>query len=159
MKSKLTHWQRLGWLGSLAGFLVVFPVVAQNANFGSMTLGAGGGSASTDGFTAGFFPLHNIASRDRKGLVCTGYAAEAPDHLLELQQDFSTLTIQVNSEGHDTTLLVQGPDGSIRCGQDTDRRNLDAFIQDEGWSAGTYRIWVGTHQQGQQRNYTISISQ
>jgi hypothetical protein len=76
-----------------------------------------------------------------------------------LQQDFASLTLQVNSGSNDTNLLIQGPDdGTVRCGEDTDRRNPDARIQAQNWSAGTYRIWVGAHDQGQRYNYTLSVS-
>ncbi|PSN17680.1 hypothetical protein C7271_16465 [filamentous cyanobacterium CCP5] len=147
-------------MGLLASLLVVPPVFAQSANFASLSVGPGSPSASTNGYTAGFFPLSNIAGRDRQGNVCTGFATQAPDHILVLQQDMASLAIQVDSGGNDTTLMIQGPeDGTIRCGQDTSRRNTDARIADENWRAGTYRIWVGTHTQGQRYSYTLSTSQ
>lgn len=147
-------------MGVLASLLVVPPVIAQNANFGSLSLGNDTSEARADGYTAGFFPLSNIAGRDRSGNICSGYAAETPDHILVLQQDVASLTVRVNSGGHDTTLLIQGPrDSAVRCGQDTSRRNPDASVTGEGWAAGTYRIWVGTHAQGQRYTYTLSASQ
>lgn len=143
-------------LGALASLVAISPGLAQSANFGSVTVGSSGGSV--EGYTAGFFSLSNIAGRDRNGNICAGYADETPDHIMVLQQDMPSLSVQVNSGGNDTTLLIQGPGGSVRCGQDTDRRNPDARVADEGWSAGSYRVWVGTHAQGQQYNYRLIVS-
>jgi hypothetical protein len=82
-----------------------------------------------------------------------------PDHILTLQSDFPSLTITVDS-GEDTTLLVQGPnDNSIRCGQDISRSNLDAQVVDSNWQAGTYRIWVGAHEQGQRFSYSLTVQE
>ncbi|HIK45311.1 MAG TPA: hypothetical protein IGR64_10550 [Leptolyngbyaceae cyanobacterium M65_K2018_010] len=77
---------------------------------------------------------------------------------MTLQEDFAQLTIRVDSGGNDTTLLIQGPtDNLIRCGEDTDRRNPDAQVQGQNWSAGIYRIWVGSHHQGQRYSYTLIV--
>lgn len=147
-------------LGGLLGLVGAAPALAQNANFGSITLGGASLNGSAQGHTAGFFALSDIAGRDKNGNICAGFAASTPDHILVLQQDFSSLTLQVSSGGNDTTLLVQGPnDNTIRCGDDTDRRNLDATVQDGSWAAGTYRVWVGTHDQGQRYSYTLNVSQ
>jgi hypothetical protein len=134
------------------------PTSAQQANFDSLTLSGASPSASVSGFTTGIFALSNIAGRDRNGTICTGFADTNPDHIMVLQQDFAALTLQVNSGGNDTSLLIQGPnDGTVRCGEDIDRRNPDARVQDQGWSAGTYKIWVGSHSQGQTYDYSLSV--
>jgi hypothetical protein len=76
-----------------------------------------------------------------------------------LENDFSSLTLTVDS-GEDTTLLIQGPDdNTIRCGQDISRSNPDAEISDDNWSAGTYRVWVGTHNQGERFSYTLTAEE
>ncbi|MGB3202620.1 MAG: hypothetical protein WBA99_17065 [Nodosilinea sp.] len=146
-------------VASLAmGTVVALPTLAQQANFESFTLSESTPTASVSGFTNGISALSNLAGRDRNGTICTGFADTNPDHTMVLQQDIAALTLQVNSGGNDTSLLVQGPDGTVRCGEDTDRRNPDAYIQDQNWSAGTYRIWVGSHNQGQRYSYSLSVS-
>ncbi len=145
--------------GLAMGLAGVMPALAQPANFEALTLSESSPAASVEGFTNGLSALSSIAGRDRNGAICTGFADTNPDHILVLQQDFASLTLQVNSGRNDTSLLIQGPnDGTVRCGEDTDRRNPDAKIQDQNWSAGTYRIWVGSHHQGQRYDYTLSVS-
>ena len=138
-------WLLTGLLSCLSGL----PALAQATNFEGLTLSANflPSDARVRGSTAGFFSLSNIIPRDREGNLCLGFADSTPDHILVLQQDFPSLTLQVDSGGNDTTLLIQGPtDNTIRCGSMTDRRNPDARIEDINWSAGAYRIWVGGFQ-------------
>ncbi|MBD1918674.1 MULTISPECIES: hypothetical protein [Cyanophyceae] len=152
--------QRRGALALAAGLAVgltsALPTLAQQANFDSFTLSSATPTASVSGFTNGISALSSIAGRDRNGTICAGFADTAPDHIMVLQQDFATLTLQVNSGGNDTSLLIKGPDSTVRCGSDTDRRNPDALVQDQNWPTGTYSIWVGSHQQGQRYNYSLN---
>lgn len=143
----------------LVGLVGAAPSLAQQANSESFTLSESNPTASVGGFTTGIFALSNIAGRDRHGTICVGFADTTPDHIMVLQQDVTSLTLQVNSGGSDTSLLVQGPnDGTVRCGTDTDRRNPDARLEDQGWAAGTYRIWVGSHNQGPRYSYVLTVS-
>ncbi|NJN58527.1 MAG: hypothetical protein HC879_14025 [Leptolyngbyaceae cyanobacterium SL_5_9] len=152
----------LKWTGFLAllAALGVVPALAQSANFDSLTLSPGFSPAdgTVQGYTQGSFSLSSIANRDRSNSLCVGFADTTPDHILVLQQDFSQLTLQVNSGGGDTTLLVQGPnDSTVRCGDDTGRNNTDASIQDSSWSAGTYKVWVGAFESGVRYDYTLTV--
>jgi hypothetical protein len=152
----------LKWTGFLAllATLGVAPVLAQSANFDSLTLSAGFSPAdgTVQGYTQGSFSLSSVANRDRSNNLCVGFADTTPDHILVLEQDFSQLTLQVDSGGGDTTLLVQGPDdGTVRCGDDTSRNNTDASIQDSEWTAGTYKVWVGAFESGVRYDYTLTV--
>lgn len=159
MKPRSLHrWPRPFLLGGLVSLLAIAPAIAQNANFGSIVLGGDVRQGSATGSTAGFFPLSNITARDRLGNLCVGFASQTPDHILVLQQDFPSLKVRVDSGGEDTTLLIQGPnDNTVICGNDTSRRNLDAIVEGKNVPAGTYRVWVGAHEQGQQYNYTLVV--
>ena len=158
-RSNLPAGIKRGVLLSLLGLGGLMPAMAQAANFGNLVLSSGQGNASASGFTAGFFAISNIASRDHNGNICVGFADSNPDHILTLEQDFASLTVQVDSGGNDTTLLIQGPnDAVVRCGEDTNRANPDARIAGENWGAGTYRIWVGAHHQGQRYDYSINVA-
>lgn len=142
-----------GWL-ALAVTLIATPVFAQSANFGSMTLKSGfsNAEATATGYTNGSFSLASIANRDRNNNLCLGYAGDrdVPDHLVVLQNNFAKLTFQVNSKGNSKpTLLVLGPDKTVRCG--------DARIEDKDWGPGTYSVWVGSSESGRKYNYTFLV--
>lgn len=146
------------WLSGLVMLAGVAPVLAQSANYDSVAIsGNPPAAASVTGRTAGSYALSNIVGSDTSGNLCTGFADTNPDHILTLESDVSTLTITVDS-GQDTTLLIQGPtDNTVRCGQDTSRSDLDAQVTAQGWSAGTYRVWVGSFNQGERFSYTLKV--
>ncbi|MEG4284059.1 hypothetical protein QUB68_13105 [Microcoleus sp. A006_D1] len=147
-----------GVLLAAIGAIATLPVLAETVNFGTLSLAPGFGSptAVMRGSTGGSYSLSAIANADRHKNKCLGFATPTPDHIIVLQQNFSKLTIQVNSGGKDTTLLVQGPGNAVRCGDDTGQ-NKDAGIVDSDWQAGSYKIWVGTLEPGVKSNYTISV--
>lgn len=145
--------------GCLMAALTLTPALAQEANFNSATLAPGFTPAqgTLRGRTGGQSSLPAVvANRDRAGRLCLGFAATTPDHILTLERAFTRLNLQVDSGGNDTTLVVQGPGGVVRCGNDTGR-NPDASIQDTDWAAGAYRVWVGSAVSGARFNYTLTI--
>jgi len=154
-----THFKN-GVLLAALGAIAALPVLAETANFGTLTLSRGFDSptAMLRGSTGGSYSLSAIANTDRHKNKCLGFATPTPDHIIVLQQNFSKLAIQVNSGGKDTTLVVEGPGNSVRCGDDTGQ-NKDASIVDADWQAGSYRIWVGTLEAGAKSNYTISLQE
>lgn len=147
-------------LSSLAPLAGISSALAQSANFDGITLSAyPPAEVTVNGRTGGSYALSNVVNIDTVGNLCTGYADTKPDHILSIESDFPSLTISVNS-GQDTTLLIQGPDSNtVRCGQDISRSNLDAEVSTENWSAGTYRVWVGAFNQGQEFNYTLTVGE
>lgn len=142
-----------------AGGMGATAALAQTANFAPMALSASQSTATADGVTAGIFSMANVAMRDQRGTICTGFADTNPNHILTLEEPVSQLTLQVNSGGNDTTLLLQGPSRDlVYCGEDMGRRNPDAQIQAQNLPAGTYQIWVGSHSQGQRLNYSLTAN-
>ncbi|MBT9314376.1 hypothetical protein [Leptothoe spongobia] len=136
---------------------LVLATAAQAAS--EMRLALGFSSTQATGETVGSYGLANIASRDSNGEFCLGYADRTPDHVVTLEQDFSQLTIAVNSGGADTTLLIQGPnDGTIRCNDNASRRSQDAEITDV-FAKGTYRFWVGSFAQEGRHRYNLTITE
>ncbi|MEG3919431.1 hypothetical protein QUA07_09835 [Microcoleus sp. T3_A4] len=140
--------------------IAALPVLAETANFGTLTLSRGfaAPTAVLRGSTGGSYSLSVIANADRHKNKCLGFATPTPDHIIVLQENFSKLTLQVHSGGKDTTLLVQGPGNAVRCGDDIGQ-NKDAGILDSDWQAGSYRIWVGTVEPGVKSNYTVSVQE
>ncbi len=152
---------RGGWLLALLTAITTTPVIAETANFGTFNLSTNFDPAKgiVQGFTGGSYSLSAISNRDRDQKVCIGFADPNPDHIMVLEKDFSQMTIQVDSNGNDTTLLIQGPDKTtIRCGDDTGK-SKDASISDRNWKSGTYRIWVGTFNPGVKGDYTLKVEQ
>ncbi len=155
-------------IGSLVAVMGVAPAVvkdqaqvaiAQTANFPGLSISFPPRDARVNGRTTGTYSLANIARTDKNGNPCVGFGDSNPDHIIILETDFPTLRLTVDS-GQDTTLLVQGPnDNTIRCGQDISRSNPDAQISDTNLPAGTYRVWVGSHNQGQRFSYTLSATE
>ena len=152
-----SRWHWGGWLVSLA-VLGALPVLAQS-NFGELTLSANKQSGTLTGSTGGSTSLPAIVSnRDRNNHKCLGFGDPTPDHILVLQQSVPNLKLRVNSGGSDTTLVVQGAQGEVRCGDDA-KGGKDASLADTDWQAGTYKVWVGTATPGVRRDYTLYIRQ
>ncbi|MEH1922266.1 hypothetical protein [Nostoc sp.] len=152
---------RGGWLVAILTAITATPAIAETANFGTFNLSANFNPAqgTVQGFTGGSYSLSAISNRDRDQKACIGFADPNPDHIMVLEKDFSQLTIQVDSNNTDTTLLIQGPDqATIRCGDDTGK-SKDASVSDRSWKSGTYRIWVGTFNPGVKRDYTLKVEQ
>ncbi|WP_016948973.1 hypothetical protein [Anabaena sp. PCC 7108] len=151
---------RGSWLLAMMTAMIVTPVAAQTANFGTIKLSPGFEPVKGKGigYTGGSYSLSAMSNRDRDKKVCIGFGDPNPDHILVLEKDFDNLKILINS-GVDTTLFIKGrDDGIIRCGDDTGR-NKDASVIDKQWRSGTYLIWVGTFYPGLKRNYTLTVEQ
>ena len=73
---------------------------------------------------------------------CVGLIADAPDYRLQYGGGGSQLFIGVTSSA-DTTLVVNGPDGSWYCDDDTN--GFNPLVGGAGPDAGQYDIWVGTY--------------
>lgn len=138
--------------------MIVLPLtaIAQESNFGKLALNPNNPSGVLRGSTGGSASLPAIIrNRDRHNQQCLGFGDPKPDHVLILEKPFATLRLQVQSNT-DTTLVVQGPDDMIRCGDDSEA-NKNASITDTDWVAGTYRIWIGTATPATQRSYILTI--
>lgn len=153
--------QRLygGGVLALIAALIATPVFSQAANFDNLTLSPGfpKSAGQVSGYTGGAYSLSSIANRDRNNNPCIGFGDPTPDHIMVLEQDFSNLSVLVNTGGSDTTLVVQGlNDHIVQCGDDTGS-SKDASVKGSNWSAGTYRIWVGSFESGQRLDYTLTV--
>ena len=130
--------------------------IAQTANFDGFTLDGTKKTASVGGSTGGSVSIPAIiGSSDRSGNKCLGFGDSKPDHLMTLTQAVTKLNLKVNSSGRDTTIVIQGPEGELRCGDDTGSKK-DASFSGNNWSAGTYKIWVGSMAPGDRGNYRLS---
>jgi hypothetical protein len=131
------------------------PVAQAQANFEAFTIGDKK-SASVGGSTGGSTSIPSItAGSDRSGNKCLGFGDTNPDHIMTLTQAVNKLTLKVNSGGRDTTIVIQGPEGELRCGDDTGSKK-DASFSGPNWNAGTYKIWVGSMESGARGNYRLN---
>ena len=148
-------WTSLGIL--LTAIALVSPAaIAQESNFGRLALNSNQISGTLRGTTGGSASLPAIISnRDRNNRKCLGFGDPKPDHILILEKPFPTLTLQIRSTT-DTTLVVQGPNGVIRCGDGTGT-DKNASITDNSWQEGSYKVWIGTAEPGTQRDYTLTV--
>ena len=76
------------------------------------------------------------------GENCLGYAASDPDFVIELTADFSRITFLIASE-EDTTLIINAPNGSWACNDDTN--GLNPALVFHNARAGGYRVWIGSY--------------
>lgn len=76
---------------------------------------------------------------------CTGYIdAGAPTASVDFDASGGTGTLAIGASSLDTdlVLVVQGPDGSVYCDDDTN--GSDPLVAVDGPEAGVYTAWVGT---------------
>lgn len=126
------------------------------ANFDGFTLDNTKKTASVRGSTGGNVSIPAITgSSDRSGNKCLGFGDSKPDHIMTLTQATTKLNLKVNSSGRDTTIVIQGPDGELRCGDDTGSKK-DASFSGSNWNAGTYKIWIGSMAPSDRGNYRLS---
>jgi len=138
--------------------LLAVPALAQQANFASLTLAKGFNPATSfvTGSTGGSFSLSTLAGVDSENRPCIGYGEGInPDHILILKNDFSKLTLAVESGGKNTTLVIrESKSKTMRCGLGNNI-NKDAVIQGENWNSGEYEVWVGSVDSGKRINYRL----
>ncbi|MGD9739072.1 MAG: hypothetical protein AB7U48_06710, partial [Bauldia sp.] len=122
---------------------------ALDPNFGEVTLTAG---FSPDPHIVELTPGGDIAATeavprlDGEDPLCRGYVTEAPDYRLQYTAGAWPLIISVLSET-DTTLVINGPDGTWYCDDDSGD-GLNPLVEFDAPAAGQYDIWVGTYSQG-----------
>jgi hypothetical protein len=135
-------------------------VKAQPLQGEKISIGAAGSAQHVDvrGYTKGsvaFFKT--LGDRDRAQNRCMGYGSLVPDHTLEIQKRTAEVTLQVKTQGQDTTLVVAGPDNRLYCADDSLTGGKDAGLVLKNLGTGTYKIWVGTFDPGEGTRYQLSI--
>lgn len=88
---------------------------------------------------------------------CAGYVAIAPDVSVNYSAGSLPLILSVDSSS-DTTLLVNAPNGSWYCDDDSGD-GLNPSIRFAKPASGQYDVWVGTYSSGSFEDATLSISE
>ncbi|MBX9707166.1 MAG: peptidase S1 [Caulobacteraceae bacterium] len=122
--------------------LAASPVLAQNAgltaNAGEIRLNAG---FTPDPYTVSVVAGGSINGGALPG-ACTGMISDAPDFEVSYSAGSFPLVFRTLSS-EDTTLIINGPDGSWYCDDDS-YGDGDAEVRFNRPSSGVYDIWVGT---------------
>ena len=85
----------------------------------------------------------DIAVKSLKlGDNCLGYAASDPDFAIELTETFARITFLIAS-AQDTTLIINTPNGSWACNDDTN--GLNPALVFHHAPPGSYRVWIGSY--------------
>ena len=92
----------------------------------------------------------------RLGDNCLGYAASDPDFLIELTGEFNRITFLVAS-ADDTTLIMNLPNGSWACNDDTNGLNPALVLHNA--PPGSYRLWIGSYSADTYDESVLYISQ
>jgi hypothetical protein len=122
--------------------------------FGSVSLSSGfSGDPYTVSLSAGGAnPASNVAAG------CAGMVGGPPDFNLMYTPGGLPLYISASS-GDDLTLLVNGPDGSWYCDDDSGAGPLDPGLSWSKPQSGTYNIWVGRLSTSDLVDATLYISE
>ncbi|PWE18428.1 peptidase S1 [Marinicauda salina] len=122
-------------------------------------------SYGTVSLTSGFTPDPHTVNLQSGGSIsaanvgsnCRGYIADAPDYRLHYTSGSLPLIISVASSS-DTTLVVNGPDGSWYCNDDGGN-GLNPSLRWNSPMSGQYDIWVGTYGGASLENAQLHISE
>ena len=89
---------------------------------------------------------------------CRGFIARAPDVRVHYNAGSLPLIISVDSAS-DTTLVINGPDGSWYCDDDGGVNGLNPSVRFNPPQSGQYDIWVGTYESGALQSAQLHISE
>lgn len=127
--------------------------------------GGGGGGGAAFNLAPGFTPDPQTATGNAGGLTdastlsgdCRGYIASSPNHVLTATAAFPNLRVAVNGGTADVTLVVQRPDGTYLCNDDSD--GLNPMVEGP-FAAGEHKIFVGSYSaESAGAGYRIGISE
>lgn len=102
--------------------------------------------------SAGFRPDPQVVNLSSGGSInaqtlsaqCRGFIADAPDVRVNYAAGQYQLMFSVDS-ATDTTLVINGPDGSWYCDDDGGNNGLNPLIRFNNPASGQYDVWVGTY--------------
>ena len=124
------------------------------SNYGSTELTAG---FAPDPYNVELMAGGDVDINEAVGQNCRGYATTAPDFDITYEPGNFDLYISATSNG-DATLVVNAPDGSWWCDDDS-AGSLNPGIRFDSPMAGRYDIWVGTYSEGAPEPATLHISE
>ena len=124
------------------------------SNYGSTDLEAG---FVPDPYNIDLVAGGDVDVYEAVGENCRGFATMAPDYNLNYEAGTFDLYISATSEG-DATLVVNAPDGSWYCDDDS-AGSLNPGLRFDEPQSGRYDIWVGTYSEQDTQPATLHISE
>jgi hypothetical protein len=142
---------------ALAAFVAV-PAMAQDFN-ANPTYG-------TVNLRSGFTPDPHVVNVQSGGSIaasgvsssCAGFIANAPDVRLNYTAGSLPLIISAASAA-DTTLVINGPDGSWYCDDDGGAEGMNPSLRFGSPQSGQYDIWIGTYGNASLQAAQLNISE
>jgi hypothetical protein len=134
--------------------VTIAPAIAQNAAI-ALARNFRPDPIKLQGRAGGSVNMTNLAGQAN----CRGFASEQPNHTLKLTANFPLvdLLVYTGNVNDDTTMLIKGSNGSVMCADDEYQgRNPQLSRR---LPEGTYQIWVGSRNENQSINYTLSLSE
>jgi hypothetical protein len=98
----------------------------------------------------------SINARSVVGGECLGWVSSSPDIVVNYTAGLKRIQFQ-GFASEDTTLVIQGPNGSYYCDDDRGDGNNPRVIMAAGMS-GRYAVWVGSYSQGDNTSSTVVVS-
>ena len=90
------------------------------------------------------------------GPRCLGFVTAQPAHVLTLRDDFDYLRVQLGGARGTATVVVRTPGGRYLC---SSPEQGNAFVDMDAWPEGTYRIWIGSREEGTEAPYRICYTE
>jgi hypothetical protein len=149
---------RIGHLLAAAACIAAAPAAAQDynadPNFGTLNL------------ASGFTPDPQVVAVRSGGEIdaatispsCQGFISNSPDVRLNYEAARLPLIISVAANA-DTTLVVNGPDGSWYCDDDGGENGLNPMVRFNTPASGQYDIWIGTYGNASLQPAQLNISE
>lgn len=146
------HISELGFGG---GFLPETPLdFSLPANYETLSLEGG---FVPDPYLIDLMAGGDVEAESAADQSCRGFVTVSPDVELTFEPGGLDLYISAVSE-RDTTLVINGPDGSWYCNDDS-AGNLNPGVHFPDPQAGVYDIWVGTYSDGPAADAVLAISE
>lgn len=105
--------------------------------------------------------LHSGGSVDASTLggACVGFISTHPDYRVNYIAGTNPLYFVVVSDA-DTTLVVNGPDGTWSCDDDSDSADdFDPLVAYPAPASGQYDVWVGTYKNDSLHEATLYVTE
>ena len=135
-----------------AVFVILFTLICAPASLTQSSLNPGGEArygrqSLAPGFEPSPFTIDVVSGGEvaikplALGDNCLGYAAADPDFVVELAAGFERVTFLIAS-AEDTTLIINLPNGSWSCNDDTN--GLNPALVYYNAAPGSYQVWIGS---------------